>query len=708
MPPNPPSDRRPNRLAGEKSPYLLQHAHNPVDWHPWGEEAFARARVEDKPIFLSIGYSTCHWCHVMERESFESDAVAEPLNRWFVPIKVDREERPDVDRIYMTAMQALGLGGGWPLNVFLTPELEPFFGGTYFPPDAAFGRPGLLQVLPRVHEAWLERRGDLEDTGRRVLAALADLEKPEQAARDELALLDLAWSWFERTADRDHGGFGTAPKFPSPCNLAFLTRFAVANPDRREAALRLVAAQLDAMRAGGIHDHLGGGFHRYSVDAAWRVSHFEKMLYDQAQLAWAYLEGFQITGDSTCADTARRIFTYVLRDLSSPEGGFCSAEDADSEGEEGRFYVWTPTQLEEALGAEDASLFARRYGVTPQGNFEHGASVLYEARTVAELARERKLDEAALEARLDRAADTLLAARSRRTRPHLDDKVLAAWNGLMISACARGARVLNDGALAERGARAGEFVWSWMWNANSRELQRRWREGEAAMAGQLDDYANVALGFVDLYGATFEPKWLSRAAEITGAMIERFEDREAGGFFESPPGDDSIRLRLKDGHDGAELAGNSIAAQVVQALGVLLDRAAWREAANRAFAYYSRRLGEAPAMMPQMLVSMDLARATPRQVVIAGDPAAPDTRALIAEFDRRFLPHDLLLVTGEGARRRQLEELVPFVEPLVAKQGRATAYVCVEYACRLPVQDAAEFAAQLDEVATVVSKRSFS
>jgi uncharacterized protein YyaL (SSP411 family) len=703
--PAPSSERPANRLAREKSPYLLQHAFNPVDWRPWGDEAFQFARAESRPIFLSIGYSTCHWCHVMERESFENDAVAQLLNQWFVPIKVDREERPDVDRIYMSAMQALGMGGGWPLNVFLTPELEPFFGGTYFPPDAAFGRPGLMQVLPRVHQAWTEQRGDLEDTGRRVLAALADLEKPDETARETEALFDLAWSWFERSADREAGGFGNAPKFPSPCNLAFLTRYAPASSERRAGALGLVTAQLDAMQAGGIHDHLGGGFHRYSVDRHWRVSHFEKMLYDQAQLAWAYLEAHQITGEPRYADTARGIFAYVTRDLSSPEGGFHSAEDADSEGEEGRFYVWTPAELEAVLGADDAALIARRYGVTPQGNFEHGASVLYEARPLADLARERHLDEAALSGRLDAATAALLAARAKRPRPHLDDKVLASWNGLMISACARGARVLGDATLAERGARAGEFVWERLWRADTRELRRRWRAGDAAMSGQLDDYADVALGFVDLYGATFDPVWLERADQIAAAMLERFEDRDQGGFFESPGGDASVKLRLKDGYDGAELAGNSVAAWVTQALGALFDRADWREAAARSFAYYSRRLAEAPAMMPQMLVAMDLARATPRHVVIAGRPDSPDTRALIQEFDRRFLPHDLLLVTGAGESRRRLEALAPFVKNLVAREGRATAYVCVDYACRLPVQDPAAFAAQLDERAPIVIKR---
>ncbi|MEO5617431.1 MAG: thioredoxin domain-containing protein [Candidatus Eisenbacteria bacterium] len=698
MPPPTPAPARPaNRLAREKSPYLLQHAHNPVDWFPWGDEAFARARAENKPIFLSIGYSTCHWCHVMERESFENPKVAELLNQWFVPVKVDREERPDVDRVYMTAMQALGLGGGWPLNAFLTPALEPFFGGTYFPPESHMGRPGMTELLPRVHEAWVERRGELEDTGRRVIEALADLERPDATARELEAMLAQADDYFARAADRELGGFGRAPKFPSPCNLAFLMRRWAASPETHADSLALVVAQLDAMAAGGIHDHLGGGFARYSTDRHWLVPHFEKMLYDQAQLAWSYLEAYQVTGEARFAGTARGIFAYVTRDLSSPEGGFYSAEDADSEGEEGKFYVWTPSELEAVLGAEDAALFARRYGVTPQGNFEHGSSILHEARSPADVARERRLAEADLAARLEAARSKLLEARSRRVRPHLDDKVLAAWNGLMISAFARGARVLGDAALAARATRAAEFVWTHLWDEPERQLRRRWREGEAAMAGQLDDYAAVALGFADLYEVTFDPVWLERAATLTEVLVERFHDPEQGGFFESPAGDPSVKVRMKDGYDGAELAGNSVAAWVTHTLGVLFDRPDWRDAAAAAFAYYARRLAEGAAGMPQMLVAMQAERRAPRHLVIAGDPAAADTRALIAEYHRRFLPDDRLLIAARGESQRRLARLAPFTAALAVTGGRATAYLCVDYACRLPVHEPRVLGAMLDE-----------
>jgi hypothetical protein len=696
------TERAPNRLIREKSPYLLQHARNPVDWFPWGEEAFARSRAGGLPIFLSIGYSTCHWCHVMERESFADESVAALLNAHFVPVKVDREERPDVDRLYMTAAQAMGLGGGWPLNLFLTPALEPFYGGTYFPPVERQGRPSLRQVLESVRVAWADQRARIEESGGRVIAVLAGLGAPggedaDTALKSGTAELSAeAFASLELAHDAQSGGFGSAPRFPSVANLDFLLRFWSRDPGARGAALEMVVRQLDAMRSGGIHDHLGGGFHRYSTDAQWQVPHFEKMLYDQAQLAAVYLDAHQATGRPEYAATARGVLDYVARDLTSPEGAFYSAEDADSEGEEGRFYAWTPAATAEALGAADAPLFDHVYGVTPAGNFEHGASVLHLAHTVAEAARRFGLpgDEAAR--RLDSARARLLEARGRRVRPHRDDKVLAAWNGLMIAAFARGARVLGDPALAHRAVRAAEFVWNALRDGGDGPLRRRWREGEAAGEGQLADHAALALGFVDLYQATHEPPWLARAATLTGELLERFRDPRDGGFFESPPGDPSIRVRLKDGFDGAEIAGNSLAAQVVQTLGALLGRDDWLERAERAFGYYRRRLAGGAHAMPRMLAAMDLAAGPARHVVVAGDPRAADTQALLAEFDRRFLPRDLLLVADGAERSRGLADLAPFAAALTPQGGRAAAYVCVDHACRLPVTEAREFGALLD------------
>ena len=682
------SDRPANRLAAEKSPYLLQHAHNPVDWYPWGDEAFELARKESKPIFLSIGYSTCHWCHVMERESFENDAVAALLNQHFVPIKVDREERPDVDRIYMAAMQALGVSGGWPLNVFLTPQLEPFFGGTYFPPDTMMGRPGMLQILPRVAEAWQAQRAELASTGAQVLEALSGMGEAEGDGVPRSELLERAAVQLARAYDPVLGGFGGAPKFPSTVNLAFLLRWWAEDREGRGDARAMVERQLDAMQAGGIHDQIGGGFHRYATDANWLVPHFEKMLYDQAQLAWAYLEGFQVAGDPAYAETARGIFAYVARDLTSAEGAFDSAEDADSEGEEGRFYVWTPEQIEAVLGPEEAWLFAHRFGVSAEGNFE-GASILHRAMSVEECATAVGIAPDEARTRLDAAAAKLLAARSQRVRPHRDDKVISGWNGLMISAFARGARVLETPDYARRAERAATFVWERLRDPATGVLARRWRQEEAAGKGQLDDHAYVALGFLDLYGATLAPGWLERAGAIAETMVQRFHDPRGGGFFGTPEGDTSIRVRLKEGYDGAEMAGASIAVQVVLALGRLLDNADWVGVAGRALEYYARRLASMPTAMPQMLAAMLNERAPHREVVIAGDKTAADTRALIAAFDRAFLPFDRLLLAGE-----RLARLMPFTAEHTPR-GAATAYVCVNRACKQPVTEVVAFEQEL-------------
>jgi uncharacterized protein YyaL (SSP411 family) len=696
--------REPNRLIREKSPYLLQHARNPVDWFPWGEEAFARARAEGRPIFLSIGYSTCHWCHVMEHESFEDEAIAALLNGHFVAIKVDREERPDVDRLYLTAAQAMGLGGGWPLNLFLTPALEPFYGGTYFPPDERYGRPAFRQVLESVHETWTEQRAGIEESGSRVLALLANLAAPAAASSAgpdagpvSEDLFEEAFEHLEQVHDASAGGFGSAPKFPSVANLDFLLRYWSRDRKARGAALELVVRQLDAMRAGGIHDHLGGGFHRYSTDAGWLVPHFEKMLYDQAQLAWVYLDAHQTTGCAEYAATARGILDYVARDLTSTDGAFCAAEDADSEGEEGRFYVWTPDQIAAVLGTDAAPLFDFAYGVTPHGNFEHGASVLRLAHTIVEAAQRFGVPLAEVERRLAVAHARLLEARARRVRPHRDGKVLTAWNGLMISAFARGARVLDNPGFAACATRAAEFVWTALRDRGDGALLRRWCDGEAAGAGQLADHAAYAIGCVDLYQATHDPQWLERAVAVTGVMIGRFEDVAQGGFFESPPGDPSIRVRMKDGFDGAEIAGNSLAACAVQTLGALLGRRDWLDLAGRAFGYYRTRLAGNAWAMPRMLVAMDLAAGPVRHVVVAGDPEAAETRALVREYDRRFLPRDLLLVADGAQRSRRLADLVPFAAALTPQGGRAAAYVCVDHACRLPVTDAREFATLLDD-----------
>ncbi len=687
----------PNRLVHEKSPYLLQHAHNPVGWYPWGEEAFEKARREDKPIFLSIGYSTCHWCHVMERESFEDTEVAALLDAHFVPVKVDREERPDVDRLYMTAMQAMGLGGGWPLNAFLTPALEPFHGGTYFPPRTRSGRLGLVELLPRVAEAWRTERAAIVSSGAQVLAALGSLAEPERLALSYEQLASQAYAWLERSYDAAAGGFGNAPKFPSTVNLDFLWRYWQRHPEAHGAARVMALRQLDAMQAGGIHDQLGGGFHRYSTDREWLVPHFEKMLYDQALIAGAFLDGYRVVGDERHAEAARGIFAAVARDLTSAEGAFYSAEDADSEGEEGRFYVWALAELERVLGAEDAGLVAARYGLTREGNFEQGTNILYEARTLEAAATACGVTVPIAHERLEATRTRLLEVRSQRPRPLRDDKVITAWNGLMIAACAYGARVLGEPELAERAARAAEFVWEHLregGGAPEGALLRRWRLGEAARAGQLDDHAYFARGCLELHAATHEPRWLVRALAVTNAMLERFWDDALGACFESPAGDPHVRVRMKDGFDGAEMAGNSVAAEVLVRLAGFTGDPLLAEKAEATFAYHAQRLAGSAWAMPRMLVAMDLAEHPPRHVVIVGQREAADTRALLAVCKRLSLFTDELLLVDEPSRA-SWQVVAPFAAQLPMLEGRATAYVCVGRSCRLPVTDPAALADKL-------------
>ena len=691
---NAPGVRPANRLARETSPYLLQHAHNPVDWFPWGEEAFARARAADLPILLSIGYSTCHWCHVMERESFENDAIAALLNAHFVCVKVDREERPDVDRLYMAAAQAMGVGGGWPLNVFLGTDLAPFFGGTYFPPTTLQGRPGLMELLPRVSAAWREQRADLESGGARVLEAVRSLSGVSGEPAPVDALADGCARMLSRAYDAAEGGFGNAPKFPSPANLTFLLRFWARDPAMRAEARTMAVRQLDAMRAGGIHDHVGGGFHRYATDREWLTPHFEKMLYDQALLADAYLDALQAGGDPRYADVARGIFAYVTRDLSAPAGGFYAAEDADSEGEEGLFYVWTPAQLHEALGADEGTWFGRHFGVTPQGNFERGTSILFEPLAPADAPREVAPE---AQERIARACAALLAVRAERIRPHRDEKVLTGWNGLMIAAFAHGARVLDDAALAERAVRAAEFAWTQLRDPATGALRRHFSAGAAAGEGQLDDHACMARAFLELHAATFDARWLERAALLTEVQITRFWDEADGAFFESPEGDASVRVRMKDGFDGAELAGNSVAAGNLARLAALDPDGPWRARLNRVLDYHARRLSSAPWAMPQMLGAMDLAAHPARHVVIAGEPS-PERAALLNVARAGFRPFDDIVVVDE-ASRAALSARAPFAATLRPVGGAPTAYVCVDHACRLPVTDPAALAAQLDDPA---------
>ena len=708
----------PNALAHEKSPYLRQHADNPVAWLPWGEAAFAQARAEDKPIFLSIGYSTCHWCHVMAHESFENAAITALLNEHFVAIKVDREERPDVDRVYMAYVQALTGHGGWPLSAWLTPELKPFYGGTYFPPEDRHGRPGFPAILRAIAGGWKNERGKLVAEGERVLGALRDYhggrrtEDEEQAAGDGPlavtggAAFEKCFQYFHENFDAAHGGFGGAPKFPRASNLNFLFRAAAIQGAASEVgaeAIRLSAATLRAMARGGIHDHVGGGFHRYSVDEGWFVPHFEKMLYDQAQIAFNALEAGQATGDERFAWLARDIFDYVQRDLTSPAGGFFSAEDADSqepggksqesgEKKEGAFYVWTAAELRAALG-DDFAFFAAHFGVEEDGNVPSqldphgefsGKNIFAQRRTLAESAKQFSLTPEEANARLLATLGKLRGVRAGRPRPHLDDKIITAWNGLMISALARGAQVLGDPELLAAAVRAAEFVERELHDASRGVLFRCWREGRGAAEGFAEDYAYFVQGLLDLYEASFDARWLVWAVKLQAKMDELFWDAERGGYFNSAAGDPHLVLRLKEDYDGAEPAPSSVAALNLLRLAAIFHDDAQRERGVRCIEAFRAQWARAAHALPQMLCALELALEPPRHVVLAGDPRAEDFRALAAVLHERFGPRRTILradgaapwthTTGSG----QAVAMAPV-------DGHAAAYVCEDFTCQLPV-----------------------
>ncbi len=691
----------PNRLALEKSPYLLQHANNPVDWYPWGEEAFARARAEDKPIFLSIGYSTCHWCHVMERESFENEDTAAQMNALYVCIKVDREERPDIDRIYMAYVQATTGGGGWPMSVWLTPELKPFVGGTYFPPDNRYGRAGFPLVLERVAEAWGKDREKIIESSDEVMERLR--ESDTEGTGDGHAHdgpMEAAFQQYRRAFDTRRGGFGSAPKFPRPSSLHFLLRYWKRTKD--EDALDMVATTLIAMEKGGMHDQLGGGFHRYSVDEFWFVPHFEKMLYDQAQLAAAYLECYQITGNDAMESAARRILDYVMRDMTAPEGAFWSAEDADSivdpadphHKSEGYFYIWSWAEVEKLVGPDAASWFGYRYGMErtgnvrndPHGEFE-GRNILFQARSLADTAEHFDRDPREIAASIALTETLLFDARGTKPRPHLDDKILTAWNGLMITAFAKAARILNEPKYADAARLAADFILSTL-SSHDGTLLRRYREGEAAIGGMLDDYAFFVQALLDLYETTFEFRFLERAIAIANKQSQLLEDAENGGFYASAHPDAISLMRHKDDYDGAEPSGNSIALLNLLRLHRVTGQPAYENSARKLIAAFEARLRTSPYGMPQMLCSWEFDMAAPREIVVAGHAEPWTTEPLWKAFDpNRVLLHatpDLVALRPEADQA-----------PLAAMTGPAV-YICENFACKAPARGPGDLAALLE------------
>ncbi|MBN2312407.1 MAG: thioredoxin domain-containing protein [Sedimentisphaerales bacterium] len=676
-----------NRLIDESSPYLLQHTHNPVDWYPWGDEAFERAKKEDKPVFLSIGYSTCHWCHVMERESFENEEMARILNDHFVSIKVDREQRPDVDEIYMNAVVMMTGSGGWPLSVFLTPGGQPFYGGTYFPPKDAFGRPGFERILLSIAESWKNKRQQLIESAGKLSEYLKRPNITTGRANLSPALLDRAFEQFYSSFDALNGGFGSAPKFPQPTNLSMLLGYWHRTGD--EEALRMVEKTLDAMAKGGIYDHLGGGFHRYATDARWLVPHFEKMLYDQALLSKVYLQAYQITQNPRYADVARDIFDYVLRDLTDPAGGFYSAEDADSDGEEGTFYLWDAEQISSILKEEEAQLFNAYYGVTDKGNFEKGKTILNIVSSTEALARQFQSDPAGIAQTLTSARRKLFQARSKRNRPHRDDKVITSWNGLMISSLAYGGMVLDEPKYTQAAVCSTEFILSTLYVDN--RLRRYYRDGRVIGKGFLDDYVFVVAGLLDLYEATFDVRWLVEAKKLSEQMIELFADSEGGGFFLTGKDSEKLIARSKPGSDGTIPSGNSIAAMALLRLSQLTMNQNFSERGNGILEAFSLQLEQSPAYSSSMLIALDFWLGPRREVIIAGNRHAEDTHRMLMLVRSRFLPNAVVILHDQGQTDSALESIIPFLKHQVALDGKATAYVCENYTCQQPVNDMDDF-----------------
>jgi uncharacterized protein len=693
-----------NKLIHEKSPYLLQHAHNPVDWYPWGDEAFAKARAERKPIFLSVGYSTCHWCHVMERESFENENIAALMNEHFVPIKVDREERPDVDRVYMTALQAMGQNGGWPMSMFLTPDLKPFYGGTYFPPEARFGRAGFPEILQRIHEIWENEREKVDQSAQGITAFLQEASHvvAEGELREES--LALCFEQLRKTYDPVFGGFGQGPKFPRPSIYTFLLfyHYRTGNHD----ALEMAEHSLQKMAAGGMYDQIGGGFHRYSVDAEWRVPHFEKMLYDQAQLAIAYLDLHLVTQDPYYAAVATDVLSYVQRDLTDAGGGFYSAEDADSqrpddpsESGEGAYFVWTRGEIMKLLGDDDGRLFCYYYGVEEDGNApfdpQHeftGRNILYVAESMSDTAAAFHRSEESVKETLAAARRTLFAARLERPRPHLDDKILTSWNGLMISAFARAFRVLQNPEHLQAAVRAAEFLLKHL-RDDSGKLLRRYRENEARFDGHLDDYAFLAQGMLDLYESSLEARWLRYAVDLTEKMLELFWDGERNGFYDTAGNDQTILVRLRELYDGAEPAGNSVAALNLLRLARMTEREDWAMKSAQTLRACARILQEQPVAVPHLSCALALMLSPSRQVVVASRQRA-SADALLREVYGRYLPDSVLLFSGEG--EYSIRDAAPFAGNMQAPGTGPSAYICQNFVCALPTSDPMQVARMLE------------
>ena len=689
----------PNRLIKEKSPYLLQHAYNPVDWYPWGDEAFQKARNANKPIFLSIGYSTCYWCHVMEREVFENTSIAELMNEKLVCIKVDREEQPDIDSIYMAAVQTMTGSGGWPMSVFLTHDLKPFFGGTYFPPDSRYGRPGFPQLVERISELWQYDKKQLIESGNRIYEHLSNLNVQRKATSIDKKALSTCFTLLKDSFDSVNGGFSHSPKFPRPSVLNALLHHHYRSGEPR--ALSMTLTTLRKMALGGMYDHLGGGFHRYSVDEHWRVPHFEKMLYDQAQLVNSYLDAFQITHEKFYANVANNVLEYVITKMTHPQGGFYSAEDAESafthenlhEKEEGVFYLWTKAEVTNILGS-NAELFCYHYGIEEHGNAPSDPmavfvdkNVIYQKHTIEETAKRFTITIPELETLLAGCRTSLFQVREQRPRPHLDDKIITSWNGLMISAFARASGILQNEKYLQASKQSATFILQHMYDEHSKTLFRRWRDGEARFNGSLQDYAFFIQGLIDLYEASFEIQWLQKAIELTDTAITIFEDTKQKGFFDSSDTSQSLLIRMKEEYDGAEPTGNSVMALNLLRLGHITGNNDWKEKGRQTIEAFAHILSKRPDVLPQMLIAMSWLYSTPKEIIIAGDKSEPETMQLINEIHYVYIPNRIILHADGNENQAYLSRFLPFIQSMERINNKATMYICQNFACNLPTSD---------------------
>ena len=668
-----------NRLANEQSPYLLQHADNPVDWFPWGEEAFVKAKELDRPIFLSIGYSTCHWCHVMEHESFEDDSVAKLLNKDFISIKVDREELPEIDHLYMTVCQAMTGRGGWPLNIIMTPDKEPFFAGTYFPKDNRGGRSGMFQILPMITEAWSTKRDEIMTSVNQVKNYLDEINS--KPAGDNLSedLINTAYEQFRNGFDEEHGGFFRAPKFPSPHNLIFLMRYKYSYDN--EFALDMVLKTLKQMRLGGLYDQIGFGFHRYSTDKHWLVPHFEKMLYDQAMIAMAYTEAFHITGDQILANTSREIFNYVLRDLTSINGGFYSAEDADSEGEEGKFYTWTNKEIEEVLGSKASQDFSTIYSINAEGNFKDEMSGKKNGQNIPHL-KDFDLYNKPL---IEEARKKLFDRREDRIHPLKDDKILTDWNGLMIAALARSSILLEDPSYLEAAIKSSEFVLDKI--SKDGKLLKRFRNNKAAINAHLDDYVFMSWGLLELFEATLDSKYLSKCLDLMNIIVDDFWDDKNGGFFLGSNQAEKLLVRTKTAYDGAIPSGNSVAVMNMLKLSRITGDIKWADLADKTIRAFSEDINRAPTGYTFMLSSFLFDTNKSKEIVVVGNGKSDKTREFIDAIRKEYTPHKVLLFKDTSLNNKQLEQLAGWTSTQYSIDEKPTAYICKNFACNQPTNN---------------------